>query len=338
MAAPFVYVPEDSPSLPPHPFYSTPQSQSPFLPPAALYSPSPFSAPGTPENFTANSILWPDSAPSSPFEPPGSWSWTPLSNRQRTISWHGPAPPPLYSPFLSPAPHPAFLQSPAPSAGYFPPALGHRRASWGASGAPAPPPWATPPPAPPPPPQIHPFLNGDTPSPIFHLDLAPSRFAPQRLLTNPHIAPPQTAPLSTAELSEPAFHPPRTTLRILHPLLPFWPVDLALPPTASPLPISLGDVLISLHHALHTRIAHVDWDELSSEDAERVAQAFTRRCRAEAMRSGVPAAHLRDREVEERNGGVRRVDFLAGLGGGTVFRGLVREEEDPDGCVRVKFA
>ncbi|KAF8142249.1 hypothetical protein K438DRAFT_1442646, partial [Mycena galopus ATCC 62051] len=172
--------------------------------------------------------------------------------------------------------------------------------------------------------QVHPFLNGDAPSPIFHFDLAPLQFAPIRLI-NPNVNPPQTAQLSAAEIREVAFDPPLTTVRILHPRIPFWPVDLALPATAqSPgqgIPISLGDVLVALHRSLHVRISHADWATLAPADAELVTAAFTQRCRAEAVRSGVPRSQLRDREVKEREEGVKRVDFLCGR---TAFKGLIR--------------
>jgi hypothetical protein len=111
-------------------------------------------------------------------------------------------------------------------------------------------------------------------------------------------------------------------------------VDLALPSELAPvpLPISLGDVLVSLHRAMHERISHADWETLTEEDAQVVTRAFTQRCRAEAIRSRVPPPQLRDREVAERNQGVKRVDFLLGK---TVFKGLVRAPGDPEGCVRM---
>ncbi|KAJ7125527.1 hypothetical protein C8R43DRAFT_1030416 [Mycena crocata] len=342
MSTPFVYVPEASPTIPHNPYYATPQGgPSPFLPPASLYPSSPYadaaSAPGTPEIFNANSVLWPENTPQ--YDSAYTASWAPLSNRQRTISWNAPAPPPG-SPFLQPAAPPAFLHS---QSAYFTP--GHKRShSWGAANAPPPPSWvnsanpylanASPPPTQK---QIHPWLNGDVPSSIFFLDLAPTQFAPQRLAT---VSPPQGTPLSGAEIREPAFHPPITSLRILHPRLPFWPVDLELPAElastpGAQTPISLGDVLVALHRALHERIAHADWETLSAPDQAAVTKAFTQRCRAEAVRSGALPAQLRDREVVERNQGVKRVDFLLGK---TVFKGVVRSREDPEGVVRMVTA
>ncbi|KAJ6536905.1 hypothetical protein B0H19DRAFT_1182096 [Mycena capillaripes] len=339
MAAPFVYVPEDSsPTTPHNPFYSTPQAaHSPFLPPSALlYPSSPYSAPGTPENFAANSVLWQETAPQ--YDSAYAASWAPLSPRQRTTSWHGPSPAAQGSPLLHPT-APAFVHS---QSAYFTP--GHGRShSFGASGAPPRPSWANSginpyvPAAPQPPAQVHPWLNGDTPSPIFHFDLAPAEFFPLRLVS---ANPPQSTVLSGAEISEPAFHPPMTALRILHPRIPFWPIDLALPAELAQghgpmMPISLGDVLVSIHRAMHERISHADWETLAEEDAQAVTKAFTKRCRAEAIRSRVAPPHLRDREVAERNKGVKRVDFLLGK---TVFKGLVKAPEDPEGCVRMVTA
>ncbi|KAJ7106651.1 hypothetical protein C8R44DRAFT_595788, partial [Mycena epipterygia] len=167
---------------------------------------------------------------------------------------------------------------------------------------------------------IHPLLNGDAPSPAFYFDLAPSAFTPLR-----HIAPssPQRTPLGVAEMHEQAFHPARRSLRVLHPKIPFWPIDLARPKNLPPLqrpPLSLGEILFEMHRALHLRITAADWAPLGTKERERVTAAFIQRCRAEAVRSGVPPALLRDREVAERAQGVKRIDFLLGK---TVFKGFV---------------
>ncbi|KAJ6595230.1 hypothetical protein DFH09DRAFT_1357915 [Mycena vulgaris] len=332
MAAPFVYVPEasTSSSIPystgyPPAYYPTPQGgRSPFLPPSPLlYPSSPYLGPtdpasGSPNAFNPNNVLWPEDAPQ--YESAYTAGWAPLPPRQRTNSWHGAAPPPT-SPFIPPK-APAFLTA---NSSYF--TRGHKKAnSWGHAA----PSWANdasaylhPGGAPQPSSQIHPSLNGDAPSPLFHFDLAPRAFLPLRLV---RAHPPQSTPLGAADFREPAFHPPRTTLRILHPRLPFWPVDLA--PPAPGVAIALGDVLVAVHRALHARIAPADWAALGAADAEAVTRAFTHRCRAEAVRSGVPPAQLRDKEVAERNEGVRRVDFLLGK---TVFKGLVRAPGDPEG-------
>ncbi|KAJ7627219.1 hypothetical protein FB45DRAFT_920848 [Roridomyces roridus] len=338
MASPFIFIPEQEGSASsayPMPayhnaYYGTPQAgPTPFLPPATLYPSSPYlgaggdipgSPSGSPNPFNPNSVLWPSDAPESAYGA----SWVPLTPRQRTNSWQGP----LGgggSPFIPPK-APAFLSA---QSAYKPWVPGHKKSkSWGNTAAYVPA-WVNNNPNPYAPPipkqQIHPWLNGDAPSPHFHFDLAPNAFMPLRL----------SAPVGGPELASAAFHPPRINLRILHPRLPFWPIDLALPASraaGSAPPISLGDVLLALHRALHTRITPTDWETLSAEDAQAVTHAFARRCRAAALRSGVAAVHLRDREVEERNYGVKRVDFLCGK---TVFKGLVKAPGDPEGVVRL---
>ncbi|KAJ7667213.1 hypothetical protein B0H17DRAFT_1089016 [Mycena rosella] len=329
MASPFVYVPEASSSTPyGAPYYNQyyPPSQggpSPFIPPSPLlYPSSPYLAPsdlpsGSPNAFNLNSVLWPEDVPQ--YESSYTSSWIPFTPRQRPRSWQGPAPA-LGSPFLQPQ-VPAFLQTQSTS--YFKPGHTKKARSWGNAPAWLPEQFASAP-------QIHPWLNGDAPAQTFHFDLAPAAFVPLRAVSAA-----QSTRVSDGELRAPAFHPPRTALRILHPRLPWWPVDLTLPPGAAPAPIAVGDVLAALHHALQARIAPADWAELSVEDQQRVTRAFTHRCRAEAVRNGVPQAQLHDREVSVRNEGVKRVDFLLGK---TVFKGLVRSPGDPEGVVRLVTA
>ncbi|KAJ7050690.1 hypothetical protein C8F01DRAFT_1177796 [Mycena amicta] len=359
MAGPFVYVPEASSSAyQPYPYYATatPQgAQTPFLPPSPLlYPTSPFLAPadihhtGTPGGaFNPNSVLWPEESswgpnPYGPQQPPAGYV------RQRTRSWAGPAPP-QGSPFLTAAPPPAFLHAQSFSPG-------HRRAN--SHGAATIPPWVQPQPyppnqgypatanpypyapfQPPVPQQIHPLLNGDAPSPDFHFDLALAAFVPLR--RHPH-NPAQSMPIPHVELGMAAFHPPRTALRILHPQLPFWPVDIAArapnpnpyQPQAPP-SIALGDILIALHRALHQRITHADWATLNPAQEQAVTHTFAARCHTEAARSGAPVHALRDVEMSVRSQGVKKVDFLLGR---TVVRGLTRVPGDPDGVVRLVTA
>ncbi|KAJ7157705.1 hypothetical protein C8R43DRAFT_997339 [Mycena crocata] len=353
MAAPFVYVPEASSSSTPvtasypNPYYSAPYAGlTPFLPPSpVLYPSSPYLAPSngtetipdTPEAFNKNSLPWPEDIP--PYESPYIGPWTPLSPRKRTKSWQGSASA-LGSPFLQPK-APAFLHT---QSGYSTSTHKRNSRSLGEESVPARPSWVIDANpylnssallSPHPPLQIHPWLNGDAPSPIFSFDLASSIFAPKRLA---FAHPPKYAAVASIELTEPAFYPPRTTLRILHPRLPFWPIDLALPedvPAPYAPPIALGDVLVALYRALHIRIASTDWETLSSSDAQLAARAFTQRCRAEAVRSGAAPALLHDGEVAERSEGVKRVDFLLGK---TNFKGFVRFPGDPEGCVRLVVA
>ncbi|KAK7008526.1 hypothetical protein R3P38DRAFT_3280571 [Favolaschia claudopus] len=372
MAAPFIYVPEQAAAAESaaqlkyhNPYFHTPSTgQSPFLPPSPLlYPSSPYLGPkdgGTDPNKNKKPFdptapaPWPQSGTAEqPIQNPAyKTSWVPLTARPRTTSWH--TPPPGSPSSLPKAPSMLHAQSYLGANA----APAHKRSkSWGIANAPPAPIWAananahtTPDTLPPM--QVHPWLNGDSPSPIFFFDLAPTAFAPQRAVTSA-LSTSQSqnkmhgVGLSGVEMRETAFHPPLTKCRILHPQLPFWPIDLALPedltaaqgqgPQQQPLPpISLGDVLAALHHALHVRIAPADWAALSPSEQANVGGAFTRRCREEAVRAlGGEAAGLREREVEERNKGVKRVDFLLGK---TVFKGLVRARGDPEGCVRVVTA
>ncbi|KAJ7657658.1 hypothetical protein DFH06DRAFT_452642 [Mycena polygramma] len=177
--------------------------------------------------------------------------------------------------------------------------------------------------------QIHPWLNGDAPSPDFYFDIANGAFMPLKRVQLDSSAD-TGGLLSVAECNEPAFHPPVQRLRIIHPHIPWWPIDLVLPPEMEAdevLPITLGDVLIAIHRAMHTPISHRDWARLSTTEGAAVARTFTARCRAEARRTEVGPSNLRDVELAETQKGVKRVDYLDGK---TSFRGLIR---DPDGHV-----
>ncbi|KAF7325755.1 hypothetical protein MKEN_00426000 [Mycena kentingensis (nom. inval.)] len=362
MSSPFVYVPEANGSMNypygqnpyhiSHPYFATTPTgpNTPFLPPATLYPTSPFPThaelaghTGTPNGaFNPNSVLWPDD--SHTYESPYAASWgnggQPYA-RQRTQSWTGPAQQPHGSPFLAPAQAPAFLHANSYTG------HGHRRSN--SHGASSLPPWVQPQPGYPAsaypafqqpayPQQIHPFLNGEAPSPDFHFDMA-APFLPLRRVPN---NPAHSMPIPTPELQIPAFHPPRTALRILHPQLPFWPVDLTPPPpptpahaAAGPPPLSLGDILVALHKSLHTRISHADWATLDPAAEQAVTRAFAARCHNEAAKSGAPMHAMSDVEHAVRSQGVKRVDFLLGR---TVLRGLVKHPGDPEGVVRLVTA
>ncbi|KAJ6563401.1 hypothetical protein DFH09DRAFT_1477296 [Mycena vulgaris] len=123
--------------------------------------------------------------------------------------------------------------------------------------------------------------------------------------------------LSPAEIRRNTFHGLGTTLSIRHARLPF---DLRLATSAT-----VGDVLVALHRTLHLGIKHGDWEMLRAADQVRVNDAFVQRYRAEALRSRVPPDTVRAK-------GVKRVDFLLGK---TVFKGLTRSPDDPEGWVRM---
>ncbi|KAJ7895942.1 hypothetical protein B0H14DRAFT_2285550, partial [Mycena olivaceomarginata] len=121
--------------------------------------------------------------------------------------------------------------------------------------------------------------------------------------------------LNTAEFRESAFRPPRTALRIVHPHIPFWPIDLAVPVGAaadSCSPITIGDVLANIYRAMHTRVTSEEWAFLDEEKQPAVTQAFAARCHAEAK-------HDYAQEVAIRNEGLKRVDCLQGK---VFFKGL----------------
>ncbi|KAJ7741675.1 hypothetical protein B0H16DRAFT_1029545 [Mycena metata] len=171
---------------------------------------------------------------------------------------------------------------------------------------------------------IRPSLSCEAPSPTFQLDLSSTRFALE------------LEPPGRQELSPSGFYPPLTFLQIVHPRIPYWPARLTSPAeltAGGPMPaISVYDVLKSLHRVMHEPISHADWQSLNG-DVRAITKAFTHRCGMEAARAGV--LPLRDREEQERNKGVKRVDFLLGK---TVFIELFKAPEDPDGCLQVVTA
>lgn len=324
MTSPYVYTP--APSYPSyhasnyldHSFFATP-THSPFIPNAvlsggAVYPPSPYATalttplPASP-HYGPTPLPGDVTADWTGYPETGSWTYT----RQRRPSWHGAtAPTSPYSPgFLTPG-----------AAQYF----GHnRRHSFGASAAAAgyAPPWtswaALSPsnqqiPVSTLPFQIHPWLNGEMPRNDFRLDLSVPNFAPQRLA---HAASGTFVLLSNEELAQPATHPSITRLRIICDLIPQWPMDLSPLATfthsAALPPLLFQDVLIMIHRTLHTRISHQDWARLNPTEENAITRAFSRRC-----------ASFGSLELQARNDGVKRVDFLRGK---VWFRGLVPTAE-----------
>jgi len=341
MSSPFIYSPH-SEFFPhfqqPSGFFGggfNPSFNSPFIPTQTIYPSSPYLGPALSDPSTPNT---PERHLFSGLNDYGASMWGTPRRRQRRPSWHG-----MSSPRVSPFIPPLHL-SPATS----------RRNSWGtaeprsagwyppAYQCPMVPPYSAPPlsapftssyvsgyPQFPAPLQIHPWINGEAPSPEFAFDLSISAFNPQRL-----VGPNQAVPLSMTDLQSPAFYPPVHKLRILCDLIPNWPVDLVYGGMGMGLgggmqapPITLGDILVAIHQKMHQRISHSDWGRLSMSEEAQVSRAFTQRCRTESMRHA--ATSQLDVELPERQQGVKVVDFLLGK---TMFRGLVRSE---DGCVKM---
>ncbi|KAI6007006.1 hypothetical protein EDD15DRAFT_2208306 [Pisolithus albus] len=126
--------------------------------------------------------------------------------------------------------------------------------------------------------------------------------------------------ISSGELIQAATTPAVTRMRVIHPSIPQWPIDVELryneyPPGTTP-PITVGDVLYMIHRSLRRQISHADWALLGSWKQAEVARAYTRRY------SSVPQMYQL-----EASKGVRRVDYL---GDRHIFRGLVRSY-DVDG-------
>jgi len=267
------------------PYYPTPQPSTPFVPSLALYNSSPW-ARVSPLPPVSPYLSPPRSAPAGlPFPSTESKyegeyiSWGNVGVRERR-------------PSLNDGP---WLQPSAGGAGH------NRRHSFH-----APKHWTSPQE-----PSFHlnPWINAESPRFDFHFDLSRPIFSPVRLYGGG-----QSFPLSKEEMMQPATYPSIFQLRITCDELPKWPIELEWsnytpglfsPSTqsyhTSPAPISLTDVLVAIHQALHQQIRHSDWAELNSREQESVGRAYTARCKA--------AGTIEDQDAE-RAKGVKRVDFL----------------------------
>jgi len=348
MSGPFIYSPHSEyfPHLgPPTGYPGWPRSfhNSPFAPTETIYPSSPYmgplassdGAPNTPEHSFFSALNGYDD---------GMWTRTPR-RRERRLSWHGRSAPRV-SPFIPPPPLPSFFEQtgrrrswgnadapvgwaypPAPQHGppYSAPPFSAHPYSAASFSAPLPPfqaPYVSGYPQFPGPLQIHPWINGDAPSPEFVFDLSFSNFAPQRVVGPDHFI-----DLAMTDLQQPAFHPPVTKLRIVCDMIPNWPIDLVYGAVGMAPPITLGDILVAIHQKMHQRITHHDWSRLSMSEEALVSRAFTRRCRRESLHTAV--RYRSDDELPERRQGVKVIDFLLGR---NMFRGLVRSA---DGYVKM---
>ena len=293
MSYPYVHNPYSYPDVSPYvDTFFTQTEPSPFIPDATLYPPSPYtSAPNTPRRVRFGNL--PDEYV-----------------RVRRPSWHG-DPPVVPVPFPQTSSSPYLAQPDLPSH--------QRRHSFGAS---HPPPWYSPfnPNQYTPWPYqsnqllLHPLLNGEAPRPDFHFDLSSAKFSPV-IWTGPG----HTSLLPPDQYAQPATHPGMTRMRIVCDRIPNWPIDIGFSsslPSPS-VPITLGDVLVMVHRVLHTRISHLEWARLSTEEETLVARAYTKRCKS------IPSTtHF------EMSQGVKRIDFLLDK---VVFRGLLRTSTKSDG-------
>ena len=175
---------------------------------------------------------------------------------------------------------------------------------------------------------IHPLLNGEhSDGPLLLFDLSSSLFQPVR--TTSHSAT-SGLPLSQDELSQTATYPSATRMIITCDELPDWRVTLepqnsshdnrflAVPHggnNGSTAPITVYDVLFSVHRMLQRQVTHREWYDLSQTESTAVARAYTRRCRA------VP-----NTRAFEESQGIRRVDYLKDK---FMFKGLVRRAGEP---------
>ncbi|KAH6905872.1 hypothetical protein BKA70DRAFT_460556 [Coprinopsis sp. MPI-PUGE-AT-0042] len=172
-------------------------------------------------------------------------------------------------------------------------------------------------------PIIHPLLNAEHSRHDFFFDLANPMFVPCRVVGPSG----EMVPITAEELFQPACHPPIYNLKVTSEKLPDeWAIEMAYQPQGHPSPeahlptspnatgqppITVGDVLLQTHRALHLRITHDDWNALDTADERKITKAFYTRCNAGGQSQ-------RDWLVSQ---GVKRVDYLLEK---RLFKGLVR--------------
>lgn len=169
---------------------------------------------------------------------------------------------------------------------------------------------------------INPFIHAANPRRDFFFDLAPTAFAPMCLFGLS-----QSRYLSFREQRELAVYPPVTRLRIICELTEQWPIDIephqwGTPPYSpySPHgfaaqqkpPISLLNVLLAIHQAMHQQVTPADWAKLSANKVGGITRAYRMRC---------------GMNEHEKAKGVKRVDYLLGK---TRMMGLLRSRIEDD--------
>jgi hypothetical protein len=117
--------------------------------------------------------------------------------------------------------------------------------------------------------------------------------------------------LSSAGLHEPAVTPPRASLALVTPHLP-WSIPVA---ASNGRYVTVSDVLTALYRALRVNVTPAEFNALGSHKLmRRAAAAYTQRYTRLKGHHGY---------TEEKKNGVKRVDFLMGC---TTFRGLSATE------------
>jgi hypothetical protein len=135
----------------------------------------------------------------------------------------------------------------------------------------------------------------------------------------------QEDPITSSSLRDPALTPALTEMSII--VGGHWTVDVrSMPLTPMPVhgvlpyhnqdvvpPLSLQDVLYTLHRALQGPITHIDWARLSTTEQHAVERAYRRRCRTAARVNAAEGERLASQ-------GIKKVDFLLDQ---FMFRGLL---------------
>ncbi|KAJ7878062.1 hypothetical protein B0H13DRAFT_2052954 [Mycena leptocephala] len=123
------------------------------------------------------------------------------------------------------------------------------------------------------------------------------------------------AGLSAAVYLEPAVYPPRLSLSLVTPHLP-WTIPV---PASNHRYVSVGDVLAAIYRTLRVNATSAEFNALGTEKfMRRASTAYMRRCERLRGHSGYS---------QEKREGVKRVDFLMGY---TTFQGIAPTGGAPD--------
>ncbi|KAJ7073967.1 hypothetical protein C8F01DRAFT_1242253 [Mycena amicta] len=121
--------------------------------------------------------------------------------------------------------------------------------------------------------------------------------------------------LSATAFLEPAVYPPRLSITLVTPHLP-WTIPV---PASNRRYVSVGDVLSAIYHLLRTNATPAEFNALGSDKFMQAASAaYMHRC--ERLRGHSAYSH-------EKRSGVKRVDFLMGY---TTFKGIAPAAGQPD--------